>query len=244
MRLLTKRVGNGVAAVALATTMPVTASAAPPTSGTLAPLYAKMKQGFTTKDPGAWTGWRFDGALRPYPPGAQPPPQRSAVFVFPRGTRFDFTRVAKCTASDGEIARDGVGACPERSRFLSGTASVFAGTAGNIDARVYVFIAVRGAVVVFTTESGSVLRVFRATVRGNRVATTLPAISLPGGYEVSVLGMSLRAPRLGTRKHPALRTPGRCPRSGRWTFTYLPRYDPPNSVQRSTSSIRCRRDRG
>ena len=58
-----------------------------------------------------------------------------------------------------------------------------------------------------------------------------------------MLGMSLKGRRFGTRKHPGIRTPDRCPKSGRWTFTYLPRYDPPYGVQRSTSSVRCTRAR-
>jgi hypothetical protein len=64
---------------------------------------------------------------------------------------------------------------------------------------------------------------------------------LSGGYEVSVTGMSLKAARFGTRKHPGIRTPSSCPKSGRWTFTYLPRYDEPYGVQRSTRSVPCSR---
>jgi hypothetical protein len=39
-----------------------------------------------------------------------------------------------------------------------------------------------------------------------------------------------------------LRTPKSCPKSKRWKFTYLPRYDEPYGVQRSTSTVRCRRE--
>ena len=226
-----------LASAAALLVMPGTAAA----GDTRAPLYAKMKQRFTTTEPGAWTGWRFDGALKPYAPGVQPPPQRSATLVFPRGTRFDLSGAPSCDASVEEITSDGIGVCPKRSKFVTGTAALFIGAAGNIDANVHIFVARPGMVVAFTSESGSVLRVFTASVNRNRVIATLPAVALPGGYEVSVLGMSLKGRRFGTRKHPGIRTPAKCPKSGRWTFTYLPRYDLPYGVQRSTSSVRCRK---
>jgi hypothetical protein len=60
-----------------------------------------------------------------------------------------------------------------------------------------------------------------------------------GGFEVTVLGMSIDIPKFGTRKHPGLRTPPACPKRGLWTFTYLPHYDQPAGIQRSTSSASC-----
>jgi hypothetical protein len=226
---------------ALALGMAGLAVSAPMALGdTKAPLYAKMEQRFTTQKPGASTGWKFDGALKPYPLGVQPPPQRSATFVFPRGTRFDLTGVPTCAASDERIARLGPNACPKRSRVGSGEASLFVGRAGIIKAYPLLFATRRGFAVPFPTDTG-VPFVVRATVNRNRVTVVFPAIEVLGGYELSLTGMSLRVARFGTRKHPGLRTPARCPKSGRWTFTYLPRYDQPYGVQRSTSSVRCSR---
>jgi hypothetical protein len=107
--------------------------------------------------------------------------------------------------------------------------------------RAYAYVARPGLMVAFATGSGTVLRAFRAAIHGNRIEVTLPAVQLGDGYEVSVTAMSLRVPRFGTRRHPFLRTPPRCPKSGKWTFTYLPRYDAPHGLQRSTSSTRCAR---
>lgn len=208
-----------------------------------APLYAKMKQRFTTTKPGAWTGWSTDRALKPFPPGAQPPPARGETLVFPRGTRFDLTGGPNCTASDEEIVRDGLGACPKRSRVGSGEASVHLGAAGNLDLKVYEYLARPGFAYVFTTDSGSVLRVVRSTVQGNRLTITIPRSAPPGGYEPAVTRFSLTTRRAGARKRPLLRTPPRCPQSGRWTFTYLARYDEPYGVQRSTSTMPCARRR-
>jgi hypothetical protein len=210
---------------------------------TKAPLYAKMEQHFTTAKPGTWTGWHFEGGLKPFAPGVQVPAQRGARFVFPRGSRFDLSAVRSCDASAEELVAGGVGSCPKSSEIMSGDASLFLGSAGILAVEAHAYVARPGLMVAFATETGVVLRAFRAAVRRNRIEVTLPAVQLGGGYEVSVTGMSLEVSRFGTRRHPGLRTPPKCPKSGRWTFVYLPRYDEPHGVQRSTSSVRCRRER-
>jgi hypothetical protein len=204
-----------------------------------APLYAKMKQRFTTERPGARTGWSFDGALKPYPAGAQVPPQRELRFVFPRGTRFRLRSVPNCAASDQQIIADGLAACPAGSRVGSGGATLFLGAAGLLKATAYVVAARPTVAIIFTTDSGTVLRVLRATVNRNRVAATLPAVQLPGGYELAITQVRVSLRRAGTRANPLIRTPKTCPRSGRWKFVYLPRYDDPYGVQRSTSTTPC-----
>jgi hypothetical protein len=225
---------------ALALGMAGLAVSAPMALGdTRAPLYAKMEQRFTTQKPGASTGWKFDGALKPYPLGVQPPPLRDATFVFPRGTRFDLTGVRKCAASDERIALV-PNACPKRSLVGSGKASLFVGPAGIIKAYPLFFATRQGFAVPFPTDTG-VPFVVQATLNRNRLTVAFPALPVLGGYEYSLTGLSLRVARFGTRNHPGLRTPARCPKSGRWTFTYLPRHDQPYGVQRSTSSVRCAR---
>jgi hypothetical protein len=113
------------------------------------------------------------------------------------------------------------------------------GAAGTFDVKVYNYLARPGFAYVWTTDDGSVQRVARSTVHDNRLTVTVP----PGGYESLVTRFSLETRRAGTRKRPLLRTPPRCPKSGRWTFTYLPRYDEPYGVRRSTSSVPCNRSR-
>jgi hypothetical protein len=209
---------------------------------TTAPLYAKMKQRFTTPKPGHSTGWSFDGALKPYPAGEQVPPQRTVEFVFPKGTRFRAGAVPSCLASDEQITSQGLGACPPDSEVGSGEAGVFLGAAGTATLQTYVFAAAPGLVAVFTSEGGAVLRVLRATVERNNITAILPPVELPGGYELAIFTFKLEIQSAGTKKHPALRTPKTCPKSKRWKFTYLPRYDEPYGVQRSTSTTRCRRE--
>jgi hypothetical protein len=206
-----------------------------------APLYAKMKQRFTTAKPRHATGWSFDGALKPFPAGQQVPPQRTTNWVFPRGTRLDLRGVQNCRASDQQLISQGLDACPAGSRVGSGEGSLFLGAAGIVDVKVYVFAARPELAAVFATESGTVLRVLRASVHRRRVSAKIPALQLPGGYEASVTRLALKMPRAGTRKHPLMRTPSKCPRKRRWRFVYLPRYDQPYGVQRSTASVRCRR---
>lgn len=227
---------------ALVVAVAALSAAAAPANDKTAALYAKMKQSFTTAKVGKSTGWRFDGALKPIPEGEQVPPQRSATLVFPRGTRFDGRGVRKCRASNEQISSEGLAACPERSRIQSGEGTLFAGLAGSLHVKLHGFSAPGGGIaLVVTTASGTVLRVVRIAVERNRVSMTFPRVELAGGYEAAFSSFSLEQPKGGTRKHPLIRTPRKCPESGRWTFVHLPEYDEPYGVQRSTHSVRCRR---
>jgi hypothetical protein len=115
---------------------------------------------------------------------------------------------------------------------------VFLGAAGTLEVKVYEYLARPGFAYVFTTDSGSVLSVVRSTVHGNRLTITVPPPP-PGGSAALVTRFSLKTRRAGTRTRPLLRTPPTCPKSGRWMFSFLARYDEPYGVQRSTSSVRC-----
>ena len=177
----------------------VLALLAPSASGDkTAPLYAKMKQRFTTAKPGHSTGWSFDGALKPYPAGQQVPPQRSVDFVFPRGTRWRLGAVPSCLASDEQIASEGLGACPAASEVGTGEAGLFFGTAGTLTTGVHVFVAEPEIVTVFTGESGAVLRVLRGTVTRDRVTATLPPVQAPGDTN------SRSSPSSWSSREPAL----------------------------------------
>ena len=160
--------------------------------------------------------------------------------MFPRGTRFRLRSVSNCAATDQQIIADGLAACPARSQVGTGDATLFLGAAGLLKTTAYVVATRPTVAIVFTTDSGAVLRVLRATVNRNRVAATIPAVQLPGGYELAVTQVRVSLRRAGTRANPFIRTPKTCPRSGRWKFVYLPRYDEPYGVQRSTSTTRCR----
>ena len=207
-----------------------------------APLYAKMEQRFTESKPGKATGWRFDGALKPTPEGQQVPPQRGVEFVFPARTRTRPGAVPSCIASDEQIASEGLAACPADSRVGSGEADLFFGTAGTFTAEVHLFAAGPELLTIFTAESGGVLRVLRAMGTRRRITATLPPVAAPGGYELAVTRFKLKVHRAGTLKRPFLQTPETCPKKKRrWKFTYLPRYDEPYGVQRSTSTMRCKR---
>jgi hypothetical protein len=217
----------------------VAALSVPASADTLAPLYAKLKLRFTANRPGARTGWTADGALKPVPPGRQVPPQRGVDFVFPAGTRIDAGAVPACHASDQQIARTGPSACPPASRVGSGSAGLALGTTGTLDTRLSVFDGGRRLIIVFTSTAGTVVRVLSGTINGTHIKSTIPRIVLSGGGEVAVFRLALKLRAAGTSQRPLIRTPRACQRSGRWRFTYLPRYDPPYGVQRSTSSMRC-----
>ena len=206
---------------------------------TTAPLYARMTQHFTTNESGSATGWRFNAALKPTPAGKQVPPQRRLKFVFPRGTRIDLRSVPTCAASDEQIAASIVFACPWSSRVGSGEFALFLGTASTLTVKVSLIAGWRRLITVLTTENGNVLQVLRASVERNVLRYRLPRAQAPNGYEVAVLRATLRIRKAGSAGRPLIRTPRTCPRSGRWTFTHLPRYDEPFGVQRSTSTMGC-----
>jgi hypothetical protein len=198
-----------------------------------APLYDHMRQQFTTTEPKASTGWSFDGALQPWFASLNPRPgQQGTTFVFPPGTRFDLTGVPNCAASDEDLRLNGLGACPEGSLVGSGEASLLVGSF-TLPVKLHEFAAGSGFAVVLT-YGGSVLGVLRSTIDDTRVTSTS---SPPSGTWVT--SFRLTNPQGGTDKHPVLRTPPHCPKSGQWTFTYLPVYEEPYGVQRSTSSVPC-----
>lgn len=234
-----------VLSLVLGALLPAAASAEPTSSSvdrdTLAPLYEKMNQRFTTRKPGASTGWVFDGQVVDFPEGVQVPPQRVLHLVYPRGTKFDLTRGGNCTASDEEITTDGVAACPSRSQIGAGNGTLFLGLLGTWKVNVYEFTARPGVVLVITAESGTVLKVIRMSIDGNEVTGEVAPSSLPGGYQPALTQFYLRSEKTGTARHPGIRTPSTCPKSGRWKFTYLPEYVEPYGVQRSTSTMPCKR---
>jgi hypothetical protein len=231
--------------LALGALLPAAASAEPASSSAdrdvLAPLYAKMKQRFTTRKPGASTGWVFDGVVVEFPEGEQVPPQRVLHLVYPRGTKFDMKRGGNCTASDEELTTEGVAACPGRSQVGAGNGTLFLGLLGTWNVDVSLFTARPGFALVVAAESGTVLKVIRMSVDGNEVTGDIAPSSLPGGYQPAFTQFFLRTEETGTARHPGLRTPDKCPKSGRWKFTYLPEYVEPYGVQRSTSTMPCKR---
>ena len=235
--------------LAIGTLVPATAAAELPTGpanrDVLAPLYTKMKQRFTTRVPGASTGWVFDGVVTQFPEGEQVPPQRVLDIVYPRGTKFDL-KAAKgqrdCTATDEDLITGGVAACPSASQVGAGNGTLFLGLIGTWNVDVSLFAARPGFVLVIAAESGAVLKVIRMSVDGNEVTGEIaPSSPLPGGYEPAFTQFFLRTEEAGTKRHPGLRTPKICPKSGRWKFTYLPVYVEPFGVQRSTSTMPCKR---
>jgi hypothetical protein len=227
--------------------LPATATAeAPPGSvnrDVLAPLYAKMDTRFTTRKPGTSTGWVFDGEVIPFPEGEQVPPQRVLHTVYPRGTKFDLKKSGNCTATDDELIAGGVAACPSASQVGAGNGKLFLGLLGTWDVDAYLFTARPGFALVVAAESGPVLKVIRMTIDGNEVTGDISRTSLPGGYQPAFTQFFLRTEKTGNARHPGLRTPKTCPKSGRWKFTYLPEYVEPYGVQRSTSTMPCKRAR-
>jgi hypothetical protein len=165
----------------------------------LAPLYAKMKQRFTVNHSGARAGWTFEGALKPIASGRQVPPQRGVDFVFPDCTRLDPGAVRRCRASDQQITRVGPSACPVSSRIGSGSAGLALGATGRLDTKLIVFDGGHRLILVFTTTSGSVVRVLSGTISGTHVKANIPRTVLPSGGEIAVFRFALENAPLAVR---------------------------------------------
>jgi hypothetical protein len=101
------------------------------------------------------------------------------------------------------------------------------------------FTARPGFAMAIVSETGSVLRVIRLSVDGNEITAKIPPSALPGGYQPAFTQFYMKTVKSGNRRHPGLRTPSKCPKSGHWKFTYLPVYAEPYGVQRSTSTMPC-----
>jgi hypothetical protein len=213
--------------------------AAEATADTLAPLYAKMRQHFTARRPGVPTAWSFDGALKPFPADQQVPPQRATVFRFPRGTRLDVASVPACAATDDLLIARGASVCPARSQIGTGQAGIFVGPGAPLAARITVLAARHGLRFLLATDSGQPFRVQHATIAGRTIMLNFPPTQVGNGFQAATIRLKLRLGPAGTSRRPLIRTPVRCPSSRHWTFTYLPRYDPPIGVQRSTSTTPC-----
>ena len=204
-------------------------------------VYEHVDLHFTSHAPKHRSGFAWHVRQRPVAADEQPPPVRRARLRFPRGTRIDTSAVQRCTATEAELQAGGTSACPARSRLGGGEGTIYIGSPQQITAQVDAFNADGSALLVLSTEAGAVLRVIRGTVARNVIDATLPRVDLAGGKEAALTSLSVRLRAAGTRRHPWLRTPRRCPARGSWKFVYDISYDDPPGDQSPFSRSRCER---
>jgi hypothetical protein len=187
---------------------------------------------FSTSTPGAPAGLSFSAHWRdPSNPEAKPHAVTAFDIVLPRGTRFDFGALPRCTASDAELQLEGTAACPAASRLATGTLITDTGSPAGFPRYATNALSQFNGDHELITVSDSVdpqgfRTVGRSPVTGTTIHNTVPPF--PGAPPPEPLlafrRMTLGGPPAGSARRPFLRTPASCPRSGAWTtrmtFTY------------------------
>jgi hypothetical protein len=152
---------------------------------------------------------------------AKPPPVQHVHVQLPHGARFDTSAVARCTASDAELAAQGASVCPSGSRVGTEVFSFDTGVEGHrIVTNDITFLNNKDELIILTEERDSGARVVVRGKLGRETLdfelTPLPGTPPDGGadkredakYPVSI----------GPTGKSWLTTPPACPRTGKWTF--------------------------
>jgi hypothetical protein len=206
----------------------------------------KAKLVFTKEGPGRPTGLTLDINYRnPDDPGGKPPAVRRVVTTLAKGARYDTSVPALCEASNAELMAEGAAACPRRSRVGRGQVRVDTGVPGPgrfVEANI-VFLNNTDQLIYVNTVRGTGARsVIRARVTRRRIITNVAPLpgTPPDGGSVDTVHVDDFTITRNHGRRAYIRTPRRCPASGRWTnavtFTY---HD--GVKQRVESRSPCRR---
>lgn len=201
-----------------------------------------------TMVPGAPAGtglsidWRY-----PSDPNAKPYAVDTIVIHLPPGSRFDFSALPKCTASDGELMLRGAAACPPASKVSTGTVLSDTGSPGGIPRFVHThtvnFNADGELVGIGDADELPIRSILRSKIRGETV--TIPVPDTPGGPPPDnfTAFKSLRTvgPPIVRGRRSYARTPPTCPASGEWTTRYTFVYHDGVTQSQSVGSP-CRRN--
>ena len=155
-------------------------------------------QKFTAKRPGQPTGVTFRAA--------GPVQANSVTLTFPKGTKINTAALTRCANTAN---------CPPASKIGSGTATVsFAGATPSLPVTAYN----RAGGMVLVVAIAPTPVVLEPTLSGRKLQVSLPALSL-GGVPISVTGLQLTVSKIASGHKAYIKTPSRCPSSGRWLFT-------------------------
>ena len=136
----------------------------------------------TETRPGRGTSERFVfDYVNPDDPAGKPPAVRRVVTILPRGSRYDTSAPAACTASDAELTAQGGAACPAASAIGGGVITVDTGLQGEariVTADVEFFNNTDEFIYVNTVRGSGARTIIRAAVERRR--TTTDAGMLPG----------------------------------------------------------------
>jgi hypothetical protein len=178
---------------------------------------------YSSKSPGSPSG--IDGFSTwsdPGEPGGKPKEIYRLELVFHPGTRLDTSGLPVCRASDEEVQRLGVRACPASTKlgFVRAEGAIVTGQRFNPVATLF---NAKREIIVVVRLNGRTLTNFRDDVRRSSITINF---KIPGG--ISLTSMRAHIPRhsrkRGKRRKAYMRTPPTCPSSGVWTtkatFTY------------------------
>jgi hypothetical protein len=205
---------------------------------------ANYKQMFTTATPGKSTGTVTRILYKnPNDPKAKPSPIRQEVFTFPAGTTYDESVVPDCTASDIEIMLSKGSACPAASHLGGSKGDTgmtgFPGPDTAIDVDGW---DQHGDLVLFGRDHQfGIGNVAHARRKGQVVTVEVPRN--PGGPpdgETALRRIHHVFPARSAGKRAYMRTPRKCPRSGKWTFRAKFTFAD-GAVERDVYRMRCKR---
>ena len=211
-----------VITAALAATLPASASAAGPRQ--------TFTGAFTSKTPGASSGYRLAiDYFNPADPQAKPPAVERVLQRLHEGSRLDTSAAPRCTASDAELVSQGAAACPANTQVGTGEIDADIGQAVGrfprvIKTRVTVFNADQELILYAeSTNAGDPpLRVPSRSAVGERTFTSeappIPAVSPSDPYlAIKRVRLDIHAVTAGGKA--LIRTPPACPAGGAWTTT-------------------------
>jgi len=178
----------------------------------------------TTTVPGAPSGNRFSIQWHnPADPSAKPPAVDRMIFHLARGTRYDFSALPQCKASDAEMMVRGTAGCPAETWVSNGRVVTDTGSPGVfprfINVRTTMFNNQNEMVGVGESEELPFRTVTRTKYQGERVTIDMP--DNPGGPPDNRTAFksleTVMSPIVRNGRSYA-RTPSTCPVSGFWTF--------------------------
>ena len=210
------------AVVAVVAACPAAAAVAAPVSWP----HGTLDNRFTTKKPGAPTGFSFTGEYHAAnDPSGDPPYMRRMTFYLPRGMYYDTSVPELCTASDLELEARGAAACPPGSRLGGG--HVESKFMGFPSPPLEIDVLNNTGEMIMLARSPIVSTVTRGKVGGDgtvefEAPTCFPHHDPPGCPIDTVLqlGSSIKVPPYLRSSDGVVRsyatTPPKCPTSRRW----------------------------
>jgi hypothetical protein len=194
---------------------------------------------FSSKVPGSPSG--FDSLATFSDPGEPAGKQKELVRInvrFHPGTRIDTAALPRCRASDTDVQRLALRACPGSTRLGIVHAVGVISTGARFNPVGHLFNAKR-AIIVVVTVGGRYITSFRDDLTRDKLRVNF---RLPPG--VSLIRFKPHIPRhfrkRAGKRRAYIRTPPNCPATGVWTTTVLFSYRD-GSTQELSAATPCRR---